>query len=56
MRLIARCRQIFGCDSHRQSGGRRKSIAITLELCSRSVGIRVHDGLETANTMRWNMR
>jgi hypothetical protein len=36
---------------HRRSSERRKSITITLESCSRSVGIRVHDALETVNTM-----
>jgi len=40
---------------HRHSSERRKSITITLESCSRSVGIRVHDALETVNTMRRNM-
>jgi phage host-nuclease inhibitor protein Gam len=32
-----------------------KTITITMEWCSRPPGIRVHDALETANTMRRNM-
>jgi hypothetical protein len=40
---------------HRHSSERGKSITITMESCSRSVGIRVHDVLETVKTMRRNM-
>jgi hypothetical protein len=41
---------------HRRSSERRKSITITLESCLRSAGIRVHDALETVNTMHRNMQ
>jgi tRNA A58 N-methylase Trm61 len=40
---------------HRHSSERGKSITITMGSCSRSIGIRVHDVLETVNTMRRNM-
>jgi hypothetical protein len=33
-----------------------KTFTITMEWCSRTHGIRVHDALETANTMRRNMQ
>jgi len=39
---------------HRHSSEHRKLITITLESCSRSAGICVHDALEAVNTMRRN--
>jgi hypothetical protein len=41
---------------HHHSSTRRKSFTITLESCSRSSGIRVHDALETVNTIDRNMQ
>jgi hypothetical protein len=40
---------------HHHSTERRKLFTITLESCSRSAGIRVHDALETVITMSRNM-
>jgi hypothetical protein len=40
---------------HHHSSERRKSFTITLESCSRSSGIRVHDALETVTTIDRNM-
>jgi hypothetical protein len=41
---------------HYNSTERRKLFTITLESCSRSAGIRVHDALETVITMSRNMQ
>jgi hypothetical protein len=41
---------------HHDSTERRKLFTITLESCSRSGGIRVHDAVETVITMRRNMQ
>jgi hypothetical protein len=41
---------------HHNSTERRKLFTITLESCSRSAGIRVHDALETVITMSRNMQ
>jgi hypothetical protein len=40
---------------HHDSTERRKLFTITLESCSRSAGIRVHDAVETVITMSRNM-
>jgi hypothetical protein len=40
---------------HHHSSARRKSFTITLESCSRSSGIRVHDALETVSAIDRNM-
>jgi hypothetical protein len=41
---------------HHDSTKRRKLFTITLESCSRSAGIRVHDAVETVITMSRNMQ
>jgi hypothetical protein len=41
---------------HHDSTERRKLFTITLESCSRSGGIRVHDAVETVITMSRNMQ
>jgi hypothetical protein len=41
---------------HHDSTERRKLFTITLESCSRSAGIRVHDAVETVITMSHNMQ
>lgn len=41
---------------HHHSSERRKSFTITLESCTRSAGICVHDALETVTTMDRNMQ
>jgi hypothetical protein len=41
---------------HLHSSERRKSFTITLESCSRSAGICVHDAMETVTTMSRNMQ
>jgi hypothetical protein len=40
---------------HHDSAERRKLFTITLESCSRSGGIHVHDAVETVITMSRNM-
>jgi len=40
---------------HHDSTEHRKLFTITLESCSRSAGIRVHDAVETVITMSRNM-
>jgi len=41
---------------HHDSTERRKLFTITLESCSRSAGIRVHNAVETVITMSRNMQ
>jgi hypothetical protein len=41
---------------HHHSSGRRNTFTITLESCSRSAGICVHDALETVTTNDRNMQ
>jgi hypothetical protein len=41
---------------YHHSSEARKTFTITLESCSRSAGIRVHDALETVTTIERNMQ
>jgi hypothetical protein len=41
---------------HHDSTERRKLFTITLESCSRSIGIRVHEAVETVITIGRNMQ